>query len=240
MAREFYGKKPPRHPGVKGKDLRFEVKGKGKPPKGRKPSRGRRPSRPSAPRGYDPLAPLTGENLERELTAATRLRYGPQERQLESERRISGQAYANTADWYTKYLQDTEQMRQQAQQGYVQATQQVNDQANLGASQDAAANAARDAEAQKSAAIRGASPAQSQGLQASQANRALSSSFSGMLADSGGGSERLRGFSGVYCFWPAGVGAWEGAGASEVDREGCGGVAGRQGRVWLQVPWRCS
>jgi hypothetical protein len=141
---------------------------------------------PRAP--YNPLTPLEGKGFEQEVKAGVGLRYGGQERQLEGERRISGQQSANIGGWYDQYLGELEKARQATQAGYQQATKGVYGQANTAAQQSEQGRQGLQAQDTASAALRGAtvgSENEQAAQQAMAARQALSSSFGGMLGTQG-------------------------------------------------------
>jgi hypothetical protein len=147
---------------------------------------------------YDPLAPLTGKNLSRELNSATRLKYGPQEQQLAGETRISGVQQQRIGDYFGQYQRDLASAQAATQQAYQGAQQGVYQQANTAAGQDEAARQKLNQEQAQSAAIRGTSASVAPEAQrAAQANRALSSSFGGLIGAQGAaaagyaGSQRI-------------------------------------------------
>lgn len=99
--------------------------GKGtKPPKKHKGKNAGSRNAGAGSSGFDPLAPITGRQFNRELRANTRLQFGDETRQLQSERRISDQAQANIPAWFAGYQAQIAQARGQAT-GYAQAAQQA-------------------------------------------------------------------------------------------------------------------
>jgi hypothetical protein len=148
------------------------------------------------PAPYNPLDPVTGKGLDRELDAALKLKYGGQERQLGAEERISRQQTANVGSWYDNYVKALIAAQTQTQAGYQQAQQGIYGQANAGATQDEAQRARLAQEAQQSAQLRGATvnpEVQAQAQQAAQANRALSSSFGGLVGTQGASEAAFAG-----------------------------------------------
>ena len=120
-----------------------------------------------------------------EVESATALRYGEKERQIGSERRISEQAERNAGSWWGNYQQELAAAEQRANQGYQQATGQIQGQANLSHQQDTQADAARLAEANRSAALRGTTASEGDAGQAASARRALSNAMAGKVAFEG-------------------------------------------------------
>ena len=108
------------------------------------------------PAPFDLAAPLTRQTYNAELKAATGLKFGPQEAQLDSERRISGQQMANTESWYTDYLRAAEQAQQRGQQGFQQAAGNIRSTTDQAHQQSLAQNAQLSQQAQSSAAKLGA------------------------------------------------------------------------------------
>jgi hypothetical protein len=156
----------------------------------------RRTPKKVRPAPYDPLAQQTGKTLERELEAGLKLKYGGQERQLGAEERISRQQTANVGSWYDNYVKALAAAQTQTQAGYQQAQQGIYGQAGAGAAQDEAQRAKLAQEAQQSAQLRGAAvnpEVQAQAQQAAQANRALSSSFGGLVAAQGASEAAFAG-----------------------------------------------
>lgn len=120
-----------------------------------------------------------------ELDAATAVRYSEQERQIGSERRISEQAARNQGSWWGQYQQEVAAAEQRANQGYKGAVGQIQNQANTSYQQDTAADAARLAEANRQAALRGTTASEGDAGQAASARRALSSAMAGKVAYEG-------------------------------------------------------
>jgi hypothetical protein len=125
---------------------------------------------------YDPLQPLGGKGFNQEVNQIVGAKYDPQQRELQSQQRISGANLQRTNDWYDQYratlAANNAQANQQAQQG-VQGQQA---QVNTAASQDEQNRQRLQAEQEASAKLRGATidpGVQSQALQASQARRAI-------------------------------------------------------------------
>lgn len=158
--------------------------GKPKP----KPTAKKRNATRRTPSGYDPLQPLSGRSLNREVNAEAKLQYGPQFRQLDSERRISQQASVNDQSWYNNYLQVSQQAAQQ-QASYTKGFQDAAyQQANTAAASDQAQNASQLAQQNQSAAIRGTAPGPevAQNMQAGVAARqAQGTAMGGVLAAQG-------------------------------------------------------
>lgn len=120
-----------------------------------------------------------------EVDAATTMRYGEKERQIGSERRISQQAALNSNSWWGDYQRELAAAEQRANQGYQQATNQIQGQANLSYQQDSAADAARLAEANRQAALRGTVASEGDAGQAASARRSLSNAMAGKVAFEG-------------------------------------------------------
>ncbi len=143
---------------------------------------------------YSPLTPLEGKGFGEEVSKLQQLKYGGQERELQGERRISGAQQQNIGDWYGQYQRDLEGARVATQQGYQRAQSAVNTQANTGATQDEAQRVKLNQEAQQQAAIRGtATSVAPEAQQASQARRALSGGFAGMIASHGASQNAYSG-----------------------------------------------
>lgn len=121
----------------------------------------------------------------KEVGAATALRYGGQEAEIASQRRISGQALINQESWWDAYGREVAEAEERARQGYQQATQAIQGQANLSYQQDSAADAARLAEANRQAALRGTIASEGDAGQAAAARRSLSNAFAGKVAMEG-------------------------------------------------------
>jgi hypothetical protein len=154
-----YGAKPGRHTQGAADRAAQRARGRGKGGKNAPAQGPARPpggARPGAG-GYDPLNLLTGDRLRRERNAAVELQYGPLERQLESERRISEQQRVNLGNWYQNiYLPQLQQAAAQ-QAAYSQAAQaNMYQQANTAHGADVAAQNQLMQQAQADAAKRGA------------------------------------------------------------------------------------
>ena len=69
-----------------------------------------------------PLAkPLNNHSFKRELKSMTKLEFGPQQRQLQSEKRISNLQQQRIGDWFNQYQQQLGRISQASNQGYNQA-----------------------------------------------------------------------------------------------------------------------
>ena len=133
-------------------------------------------SKPKAP-AYNPLAPLTGKREAKERQAATRLRFGDEERELNRSAANQAQTQADRATYYDDYRQalreatarvnETNRQNVEAQEGRVDKAQ----------AEDAAGVAARDAAASEQAAKLGRAPVRSEeGARAVAAQRTMGNS----------------------------------------------------------------
>lgn len=148
-----------------------------------------RPGRSNGPqRGYDPLQPLTGRSLNREVRALTNYQYGGQRRELDQQRRISDQTMGSIPGWYQEYERTIQENAARVKAANEQAQAAAYQQANTAASADVQAARALLQQQQASAAQRGATvdPEAYAALNQGAAGRqALGSSFGGMLAAQG-------------------------------------------------------
>lgn len=171
--------------GGEARRIRSDWIGAGKP----KPKRNakRRNATPGT-RGWDPLQPLTGPSMRREVNAEAKLQYGPQFNQLDSERRISDQQSTNLQGWYKDYQAKVEQSAAQ-QAAYTKGFQDsAYSQANTAAATDTAQNQQLAQQQGQSAAIRGTTvgPQVAQTAQAGVAARqAQGTAMGGVLAAQG-------------------------------------------------------
>ncbi len=124
-------------------------------PKSKAPAKPKTPAKPK-PAPFDLAAPLTRQTFKAELKAATGLKFGPQERQLDAERRVSDQQIANTGSWYDDYLAAAERARQSGQQGFQQAAGNIRSATGAATAQSNAQNAQLSQQAQEAAAKLGA------------------------------------------------------------------------------------
>jgi hypothetical protein len=136
-----------------------------------------------------PLAkPLTGKRYKRELKAQRRLEFGPEQRQLASEKRAARLTTQRTGDWYDSYLNDLKRLQGQVQGAYAQAGQQV---ASGNAAQAGYAESLRQrlgTEDRADAKLRGANydPSQSgTAAQAALARYSTGNTMGGLLATQG-------------------------------------------------------
>lgn len=120
-----------------------------------------------------------------QVDAATKLEFGDTDLQIDRERRIHGQANLNVGDWWQGYKNDVESARQRQAQGYQQAQQSVYNQANTARAQDQSQAAQMDAEAQRQAALRGATAGPNVAAQAQASRAALNNSYGGLIGSQG-------------------------------------------------------
>lgn len=117
--------------------------------------------------------PLTPRGVRQQTRAATNLRFRPLERAAKGELRASGRRGKEVGDWWQNYLTQVNQGRSETQAAYEQAG--LSNQAQIGQASaiDSANTAKLQAEAQKSAELRGttASNAPAEREAAAQAQR---------------------------------------------------------------------
>jgi len=156
----------------------------GRPAAGRKnqrPNRQRPGSRqPGKQDQWNPLAPLTGQAMNQELEAATRLQFGETERELDFLRRQSLQHETNVGDWWGDYRREVASAEQRTRLGYQQAAAGVYAQGAAASGQDAATNAGVQGAAEQSAELRGAATDPSLAQEAGQAVSARQASVGTM------------------------------------------------------------
>lgn len=141
------------------------------------------PKGPSAPVGYNPLTPLTGETFDQELAAGEKLEFGEQRRQLDSERRIAGQQITNTAGYYDEYRKAVQEASGKIDAANAQAQQTVQGRTDTAYQQDMAAQQGRDAEAAAEAQRFGRpAPQTTEGYRAVEGARAMGNLNAGTLA----------------------------------------------------------
>lgn len=111
---------------------------------------------------YDPLAPLTGSRLNKELDAAVHLKYGDAEGALAQSKANQAQTTANTGTYYDDYrnaLAEATARIKANSDASVQAQQQRVDQSSADMTQHAQE---QDAQASQQAALLGRGPVQTQ------------------------------------------------------------------------------
>jgi hypothetical protein len=132
--------------------------------------------------------PVTRKEFRKELKSMRRLEFGPEQRQLKSEKRASNLQQQRIGDWFNQYQQQLGRINTQTNTAY--------DQAIAGQQQDtASATAYADklrarmaAQNQESAQLRGATPSPAVDQQAAQANAARlqsNTNFTGLLRSQG-------------------------------------------------------
>lgn len=167
-------------------------------PKGRAQAKQKRQpatSRPVVP-SNDPLAPLTGRGLRREVDALAQLQYGGQERELANQRAISQQAQANIPGWYQSYKDTLTGMQQAQQQAYQAGQQAAYSQANQMFAQQQGALQQQGQQAQADAAARGVTAdasVQTQALQGASQNQAMGTAFGGLIGAQGASQNAIQG-----------------------------------------------
>lgn len=117
--------------------------------------------------------PLTPRGVRQQTRAATNLRFRPLERAAHAELRASGRRGKEEGDWWQNYLAQVNQGRGETQAAYEQAGLASQAQIGQASAVDSANTAKLQAEAQKSAELRGttASNAPAEREAASQAQR---------------------------------------------------------------------
>ena len=125
----------------------------------------------------DPYAP--------QVESALSLKFGPAEREIASERRISDQALSNSDRAWAEYQRSLEVARQRVQGGYQAAQQGVYGQANVARQQDQAQAGELDKAAQAQAAQRGATAGASPAAAAQAARQASMTNFGSLLGTQG-------------------------------------------------------
>jgi hypothetical protein len=149
---------------------------------GQRPKKPNRPARPNRPRPAPTPKPTPF------LDALTELQYGGQQREIEAQRRISGQQSVNMGGWYQDYLNRVQQA-QQSQAAYTKGFQDAAyQQTNTAAMADTGQNQQLLAQQQAQAAQRGTTvdPSVAQNMQAGVAARqATGTAMGGLLAAQG-------------------------------------------------------
>lgn len=150
--------------------------------------------RPSRPRGgrrgaRNPItAPLTPAELRRETRAATNLKFRPLERKVGADLRASHQRVSQIGDWWKEYTDQVKQNQIDNAAAYQQAQTYDQQMMEAASTRDSANTQALDAEAKKSAELRGAEPstAAAERETAAQAQRNLAATNeAGALANAG-------------------------------------------------------
>lgn len=150
--------------------------------------------RPSRPRGgrrgnRNPItAPLTPAELRRETRAATNLKFRPLERKIGADLRASHQRVGQIGDWWKEYTDQVKQNQIDNAAAYQQAQAYDQQMMEAASTRDSANTQALDAEAKKSAELRGAEPstAAAERETAAQAQRNLAATNeAGALANAG-------------------------------------------------------
>lgn len=159
-----------------------------RPPRGpsRKDGKGRALGRGSGEREY--LKPLTDEGVRKETRANTNLKFRPLEKAIGGDIRASQRRTKETGDWWQNYLNEVNQGRSEVQGAYGQAGQEIQGQIGAASAADSANTQALNAEAAKSAELRGA-PMDNSGAQreaaASAQRNYLGAAFGGATAREG-------------------------------------------------------
>lgn len=141
------------------------------------------PKRPR-PQPFDLTAPLTRQAFRAELRAAQGLQFGPQDRQIAAERRISDQQLVNTGSYYDDYLRMAEQAQQRGQAGYQQAAGNIRSATAAAGVQANAQNARLSEQANTAAAKLGAAAnpeIDALALRAAQARQAAGNAQAGLV-----------------------------------------------------------
>jgi len=133
-------------------------------------------------------APLTKKRLRTEMNAATRLRYRPEQQEIEGQQRTSDVQQTNITNWYGEYQRRVAESnaRQQAAQREAQAA--ITGMQTSAQTADDAARGQAQQTAQTDAAARGVQAGTEPfkaDLDAAAARRASTSSFGSMLATQG-------------------------------------------------------
>jgi hypothetical protein len=130
-------------------------------------------------------APLTPKQLQKEMRAATRLRFGDEQREIDAQQRTSDVQQGRITDWFGKFKADTDAAIAAKNERDRLAQQAVLDRQNAAQTQDDAARQATQERMQADATARGmtvGSEPFKADLDAAAARRATTNTFGDLLA----------------------------------------------------------